>query len=244
MTDADVDGAHIRTLLLTFFYRQMPELIERGHLYIAQPPLYKVRAASRAPISRTSGRSRTILIDTGLEDAVLSSPTATDHAPARSARRSSRQARRSALIDGLHSRYNRASSSSRRRSPARSIPNALALSAARPMRIARLHRQSASTRSPRRPSAAGSGRFGNDGFVFEREVRGVPNSHIARRALLGSLDARARRGRQLQESMARRRCSKRKDDETPISRPATLLDAVFAPAARASRCSATKGSAR
>ena len=107
MTDADVDGAHIRTLLLTFFYRQMPELVEKGHLYIAQPPLYKVSKGKSEAYLKDQRAFEDYLIDTGLDEATLVLGSGEVRA-GRDLRDIVEQARGvTKVIDDVHSRYTR-----------------------------------------------------------------------------------------------------------------------------------------
>ncbi|MEW6258050.1 MAG: DNA topoisomerase (ATP-hydrolyzing) subunit B [Pseudomonadota bacterium] len=108
MTDADVDGSHIRTLLLTFFFRQMPEIVEHGHLYIAQPPLYKVMRGKSESYIKDERALEDYLITAGLDDAglYLASGEVRTGADLASVVEASRQLR--SALNALHPRYNKA----------------------------------------------------------------------------------------------------------------------------------------
>jgi len=107
MTDADVDGAHIRTLILTFFYRQMPEIIERGYLYIAQPPLYKVGRGKSEVYLKDDKELVDYLLNAGTGDVVITDATGAQHAGEEIKHLADIARRIKSLIGSMPMRYNR-----------------------------------------------------------------------------------------------------------------------------------------
>ncbi|MEM9357636.1 MAG: DNA topoisomerase (ATP-hydrolyzing) subunit B [Pseudomonadota bacterium] len=227
MTDADVDGAHIRTLLLTFFYRQMPELVEKGHLYIAQPPLYKVIKGKSESYLKDERALEDYLIDSGLSDAKLVLGNGEERAGPDLRDIVERARLTSRLMDDMHSRYTRFVVEQAAIGDA--FNPELLMSADRANSVAggvagRLDQISDET------ERGWTGRFGNDGFVFGREVRGVAEAHALDRALLGSLEARRLHERQEHFEEVYEQPAKlvRKETEEIIYGPRGLIEAVYA----------------
>ena len=227
MTDADVDGAHIRTLLLTFFYRQMRELIDRGHLYIAQPPLYKVTRGKSEQYLKDERALEDYLISTGLDDCVFKPATGADRAgrDLLSLVEDARIIR--GILHNLHSRYNRKVVEQAAIAGVLSpkITSDIATANAAADYIAK--RLDALADEVER---GWTGRFTEgEGFAFERTVRGVKDVAMIDDALLGSADARKLDdyALRLQESYPRMPgVLRRKDTETAIHGPVSLFEAV------------------
>ncbi|TWC01083.1 DNA gyrase subunit B [Bradyrhizobium macuxiense] len=226
MTDADVDGAHIRTLLLTFFYRQMRSIIDGGFLYIAQPPLYKVSRGKSEQYLKDERALEDYLISTGLDECVFK-PASGDDRSGRDLLSLVEDARiiRSVLRN-LHSRYNRA------------VIEQAAIAGVLSPRITGeiATANSAAEYIAKRLDAVAEevergwvGTFTEGhGFQFERTVRGVKEVAVIDDAFLGSADARKldEYATRLQEIYVRAGKLRRKDAEQMIHGPVDLFEAV------------------
>jgi DNA gyrase subunit B len=229
MTDADVDGAHIRTLLLTFFYRQMPEIVQRGHLYIAQPPLYKVwRGTSGAGRYLKDDRNlEGYLIDEGLRDAVLNLHGGSQRAGADLRALVDDARRAAALLEAVGRRYNK-----------NIVEQAAILGILNPDVIAdgeqsdqvarylanRLDGLEAEEERGWTGQAAADG-----GYALERSTRGVVETHLIDATLIRSGEARQldAMAKELQEIYEHPAALVRKDEEIRITGPLDLLATVL-----------------
>jgi DNA gyrase subunit B len=222
MTDADVDGAHIRTLLLTFFYRQMPELIEGGYLFIAQPPLYKVTRRGSSRYCRDRRELEDYLVGEGIEGAVLTLASGIQVA-GEDLRRLVEEARRvRALLNAFPTNY-----------PRFIIEQMAIAGVLRPGLTAEEAARVATRLDSLAPETERGWRgepTDDAGARFTRSLRGVTHSHFIDGFALRAAEARrlAAMSRELAETYAAPARLIRKDREVLIRAPSELLDVIMA----------------
>ena len=227
MTDADVDGSHIRTLLLTFFFRQMPEIIERGHLYIAQPPLYKAERGRRALYLKDERALEDYLIDQGVEGAVLRLASGTEFGGAQLKTLVEEARAFRGILHGLHTRYDRAVveqavlAGAFARDVAENPGEAEVLADRTAKRLDRIADEI---------EKGWTGAASEGGYVFSRTLRSVKQVASLDATLLASQEARrlAERAETLREIYEEPVTLSRKGDETEFYGPVGLFEAVMA----------------
>jgi len=225
MTDADVDGSHIRTLLLTFFFRQMPELIERGHLYIAQPPLYKVTRGKSQQYLKDERALEDYLIDNGIEGALLRLASGEERSGLDLKKLIDESRLVRTVLGGLHSRYDKAI-----------VEQAAIAGLLRPINDLTAAEQGVAALAARFDHLAEdtergwTGRVEKNGFVLERTLRGVKQVATLDQALLASADAMklSEHATTLGDVYGSPALLTRKGDETVVKGPVALFDAFTA----------------
>jgi len=224
MTDADVDGSHIRTLLLTFFYRQMPQLLEKGYLYIAQPPLYRAARGKSERYLKDDRALEDYLITGGLEDAVLRLESGAQIAGSDLRRLVDLAAQARALMQPIIRKVGSVDVVEQS-----AIAGALNPQAASDPNIAQLIARRLDALSPANERGWTGLADQDGGLAFQRRLRGVTSSHVIDATLIRSAECHRLDGMKADfiETYMGAAVLIARDKEMPVHGPIGLAEAVM-----------------